>query len=144
MLGSKSCNYILTLSNLTIFFNIMRMNTIFLWFLPSQSILRRLSRQNENARFSRHLDPLRIAIIVNGRNMPLAPSSKYQTSGLPRIKEPLRHQHGEVVNHKLLRKLLRLWGLSLRRVRSRGKKRLRGLGIKSIEGVIFHLINLIS
>jgi len=42
--------------------------------------------------------------------------------GLPRIKEVLRRQYGEVVNHKLLRKLLGIWGLSLRRAKQKKKR----------------------
>jgi transposase InsO family protein len=36
--------------------------------------------------------------------------------GYPRIKKALEEKYGEVVNHKLLMKLLKLWGLSLNRV----------------------------
>lgn len=35
--------------------------------------------------------------------------------GYPRIKKALKEQYGEVVNHKLLLKLLKLWGLTLKR-----------------------------
>jgi len=42
--------------------------------------------------------------------------------GLPRIEEALRRQYGEVINHKLLRKLLALWELSLRRTKAQRKK----------------------
>jgi len=41
--------------------------------------------------------------------------------GLPRIKVALRREYGEVVNHKLLRKLLGMWGLSLRRAKQKKK-----------------------
>ena len=41
--------------------------------------------------------------------------------GLPRIKVALRREYGEVVNHKLLRKLLGTWGLSLRRAKQKKK-----------------------
>lgn len=42
--------------------------------------------------------------------------------GYPRIKKALKDDYGEVVNHKLLLKLLKLWGLTLKR-KIRPKKR---------------------
>lgn len=42
--------------------------------------------------------------------------------GYPRIKKALKEQYGEVVNHKLLFKLLKLWGLELKRKTRRKKK----------------------
>jgi len=35
--------------------------------------------------------------------------------GYPRIKTALKEKYGEAVNHKLLLKLLKLWGLGLKR-----------------------------
>jgi len=35
--------------------------------------------------------------------------------GYPRIKKALKEQYGEIVNHKLLLRLLKLWGLGLKR-----------------------------
>jgi transposase InsO family protein len=40
---------------------------------------------------------------------------KHGSYGYRRIQVALRKEHGEVVNHKVLRKLLRLWGLGLPR-----------------------------
>jgi len=42
--------------------------------------------------------------------------------GYPRIKKALKEKYGEVINHKLLLKLLKLWGLGLKRKISRKKK----------------------
>ena len=42
--------------------------------------------------------------------------------GYPRIKKALKDEYGEVVNHKLLLKLLKLWGLSLKRKTKPRKK----------------------
>jgi len=42
--------------------------------------------------------------------------------GYPRIKKALEVQHGEIVNHKLLLKLLKLWGLGLKRSLPRRKR----------------------
>ena len=42
--------------------------------------------------------------------------------GYPRIKKALRNEYGEAVNHKLLLKLLKLWGLGLKRNLPRRKK----------------------
>lgn len=42
--------------------------------------------------------------------------------GYPRIKTALARKYGEIVNHKLLLKLLKLWGLSLRRKIRKKKK----------------------
>lgn len=52
----------------------------------------------------RHLKP-KIVRIIEGN----------PAYGYPRIKKALDEKYGEVVNHKLLLKLLRLWGLSLKR-----------------------------
>lgn len=42
--------------------------------------------------------------------------------GYPRIKTALEKQHGETVNHKLLLKLLKLWGLAFKRNLPKRKK----------------------
>jgi len=57
--------------------------------------------------------------------------------GLPRIKEALRRQYGEVVNHKFLRKLLGMWGLSLRRTKSKKKSWIKKVLYFSNRGQIF-------
>ena len=42
--------------------------------------------------------------------------------GYPRIQKALKEQYGEVINHKLLLKLLKLWGLELKRKTKKKKK----------------------
>lgn len=59
----------------------------------------------------RHLKPKIEAII-----------EKKPWYGYPRIKRALYEKYGEVVNHKLLLKLLRIWGLSMKRKVKRKKK----------------------
>jgi len=48
---------------------------------------------------------------------------KYPCYGVPRLKQALAEQEGMVVNPKLLRKLLRLWGLTWRRTAGAGQRK---------------------
>ncbi len=48
---------------------------------------------------------------------------KHPSYGVPRLKQALAEQEGMVVNPKLLRKLLRLWGLTWRRTAGAGQRK---------------------